>query len=376
MADYQTEVCIIGAGVVGCAIARALAGAGRSVLVLEQNVKPGMGVTSRNSEIIHAGFYYPIGSLKARFCVRGRELLYNFAAEAKVDHQKTGKLVVATNQTQVPELEKLYQQGVHNGVSGLRLIDEKEVHALEPHVTAVAALLSEETGIISAHELCDALYLKAKDFGAEFAFKTPVLEIERKVGEWEVLTGDKENPFSVSAKLVINCAGLFADTIAELAGIDLDEDGYRQYWVKGEYFALNPRIGKKFSRPIYPVPEKNLRGLGVHLTVDLGGQAKLGPNVVEMPRAENYFVDEAHQKDFFEAAKLYLPELRLEDLSPFMAGIRPKLSRPGEPARDFLIQEESERGLPGLINLLGIESPGLTSALAIAEYIKEIAENS
>ena len=398
--NYSADVCIIGSGVVGCAIARELQLRGLHVLVLDRNEKPGMGVSSRNSEVIHAGIYYPTGSLKASLCVEGRKLLYEYCKQRQITHRQIGKLIIAVNKDEESELEKIRLQAEANGVSSLRYLSYSEAKSLEPEVVAYKSIFSPESGVVSVHELCDAFRLDAEKAGAEFIFRTEVIGIEQLEKGWSILTdtvsknspflvanearvSDKyrllapeiavaREPYEIKVGAIINCAGLHSDWIAALAGIEVEAASYKLCWVKGEYFSLSSQWGKKLSHLIYPIPEKNIRGLGTHVTIDVGGQAKLGPNVVEISRSEDYDVSESSKNKFFEAAKLYLPNLSEEDISPAYSGIRPKLSKAGEPVRDFVIAEESSKGYPGLVSLIGIESPGLTSALAIAKKVSAL----
>lgn len=391
-----TSVCIIGAGVIGCAIAYELGKAGYTITVIDANAKPGQGITSRNSEIIHAGMYYPTDSLKAKLCVEGRILLYDYCKKFNVAHKQTGKIIIASSDQEIEELEKINQQALANGITSLRFLSKSEVAALEPHVVAHGALLSPETGIISAHDFCTSLETHATNSGVTFAFQTLVTGLTRSTNGWKIQTQEirgvegvksalpypqyspavslNDLPYSFSADYVINSAGLYADWVSALAGVDPSKYGYELTWVKGEYFSLSAAWGKKLSHLVYPVPEKNIRGLGVHVTLDIGGQAKLGPNVIEMNRIEDYSIDATHREAFFHAAKKYLPSLSISDIAPAYAGIRPKLSKAGEKARDFVITEESPHGAARFINLIGIESPGLTSALAIGKHIRTLIE--
>ncbi len=390
--DASTDVCIIGAGVVGCAIAQALAKKGLKVIVIELNDKQGQGISSRNSEVLHAGLYYPPGSLKARLCVRGRKLLYDYLQKRGISHRKIGKLIVATNPTQHEQLEALKARGERNGVSGLSYISPEELGRIEPDIFATAALLSRESGIVSAHELCAALAADGIAAGAQFVFRTAVTDIKRTNEAWHIQTDSVisrgANPpiikalsshppavtlsgklYSLAAKYLINAAGLYSDWIAELAGVPTLASNYSLHWTKGDYFALNSKWRGRLMHLIYPLPPQDLHGLGVHITLDLQGNLRLGPDAFEVPRTEDYLVDEAKAELFFQSAREFLPALELSDLSPMMSGIRPKLTRTGDSVRDFIIAEESSKGLPGLINLIGIESPGLTSSLAIGEHV-------
>jgi L-2-hydroxyglutarate oxidase LhgO len=366
----EPEVLVIGAGAVGLACAAALARQRHDVLVVERHAGPGREISSRNSEVIHAGLYYPRGSLKATLCVRGRELLYERCRERGIPHRRLGKHVVATDASQVSALEEICALGRSNGAGALELIDSTELERREPRVQASAALWSPETGILDSAAFIASEQAEFEARGGTVVFRTEVSELVRRGQRWWIETlGQSGERFGIGATWVVNAAGLQADSIAERAGMQIDELGYRQSPCKGDYFALAPALGAITRGLVYPVPSAG--GLGVHITVDLGGRYRLGPDVewVDSPR---YDVDPAKAESFAEAARRYLPEIRPEQLSPDFAGVRPKLQRPGEPPHDFVIEEGSPHGAPGLINLLGIESPGLTSALAIAERVVEL----
>jgi L-2-hydroxyglutarate oxidase LhgO len=362
----QIECVVIGAGVVGLAIARALAARGREVIVLEAAEAIGVGTSSRNSEVIHAGLYYPRGSLKAALCVRGREMLYDYCAGHGVPHQRCGKLLVATARNQVPQLESILARGRENGVFDLVRISGAEATALEPALECVDAVFSPQTGIVDSHQLMLALQGDAEHDGAVFAFHAPVQEIEAANGRFVVRVGGNE-PTEIGCACVINSAGLHANGLARrIRGLDA-----RQvpplYLARGNYFSISGRA--PFSRLIYPMP--NEAGLGVHLTLDLGGQARFGPDV-EWVDSINYDVDPRRAESFYAQIRAYWPGLPDGALQPAYAGIRPKLSGPGEPAADFMIQGPAAHGVRGLVNLFGIESPGLTASLAIAQRVCEV----
>jgi L-2-hydroxyglutarate oxidase LhgO len=365
MAD--TGVAIIGGGVVGLAVAARLAPRAE-VVILERRARHGQETSSRNSEVIHGGMYYPTGSLKARLCVEGNRRLYELCAARQVPHARVGKIITAMKPEELPALDDLLALGTANGVEMRRLTAE-EARALEPHVPSAGALLSPNTGIVSAHGLMDCLLHLARDAGALLQPRAEVVGLARNGGgDWTVTVraGDEEE--SLTAERVVNSAGLEADTIAALAGIDLDAAGYRQHYWKGSYFSVRPAKAGVVSRLVYPVPGHV--SLGVHAVVGLEGRLRFGPDAEYLPdRALDYRVDESKRAAFAVSVRRLVPEIEDDDLAPDMAGIRPKLQAPGQGVRDFVIAEESARGRPGLVNLLGIDSPGLTSSLAIAEEV-------
>jgi len=366
----EVDVVVVGAGVVGLAAAAALARNGRSVWILERHDAIARETTSRNSEVVHAGLYYPPGSLKAVLCVEGREALYRRCRERGIPHRRLGKLVVATSAAEVPVLERILATGRSNGVPGLELVDGPAVSALEPEVAAVAALLSPDSGIVDAHALALSYLAEAEQHGAVLLPRTTLRAARRDGGGWSlgVLDADGDDA-SVRCAAWVNAAGLEGDRVAGLAGLDPDAAGLRLHPCKGDYFALAPGAGFAFRRLVYPVPAG--AGLGVHVTLDLGGRIRLGPDA-EYVAGPGYAVDPGKAKAFADAARRYLPRIREEWLQPDYAGIRPKLAGPGEGFRDFVVREESQAGLPGLVNLVGIESPGLTAAGAIAERVVEL----
>ncbi|MFG6460904.1 NAD(P)/FAD-dependent oxidoreductase [Roseateles sp. DXS20W] len=354
----QVDVAVIGAGVVGLAIARELAQRGREVVVIEAAGAIGTGISSRNSEVIHAGLYYPAGSLKARLCVRGKALLYDYCAARGIAHRRCGKLVVATRPQDVTRLEAIAASGAANGVDDLRLLGRSDALALEPALQAAGALLSPSSGIVDSHGLMTALLADAEAAGATLALASPVTGGERDGDAWRLRAGDD---FELGARLVINAAGLFAGQLSEALGVPAPP----LYFARGHYFSLAGRA--PFSRLIYPLPVDG--GLGVHLTLDLGGQARFGPDVQWLPDTDpaalDYAVDPALAPAFEAEVRGYWPGLPAGALQPAYSGIRPKLSGPGEAAADFRI----DTGTPGLVQLFGIESPGLTSCLALAEEV-------
>ena len=362
----QIDAVVIGAGVVGLAVGRALALQGLEVMVLESENAIGTGTSSRNSEVIHAGIYYPAGSLKARLCVQGKQMLYAYCAERGVAHRRLGKLIVATSSGQVAQLAGIQAKAAANGVHDLRQISAAEARALEPALQCEAALLSPSTGIVDSHGLMLALQGDLENAGGLLALLSPLQGID--VGQGtpsHPLRVTTEDGTELAARFVVNAAGLSAVSVAQrVAG--LDKKRLPQAWyAKGNYFTL---AGKApFSRLIYPVPEK--AGLGVHLTLDLGGQAKFGPDVQWVDDPADLRVDPRRGEAFYAEVRKYWPALPDGALQPGYAGMRPKISGPNEAAADFMLQGPGQHGVPGLVNLLGIESPGLTSALAIAAEV-------
>lgn len=362
----EIDVIIIGAGVVGLAIAAEISRANKNVFVFEKNRTFGLETSSRNSEVIHAGMYYPENSLKAKFCVNGNHLLYDLCEKYKVNHKRLGKIIVAANAAETEQVEKLYRQGLQNGISDLQMLSQNEIKHLEPHVEAVAGLFSPSTGIIDSFDLMRSFYCCAKENGVAFVFGAEVINIDRTAGGYQLNVRDANSTYSMTGTVVVNAAGLLSDRVAQLAGIDIGKSGYRLHYCKGEYFSLNSKISRLVNRLVYPVPEK--AGLGVHVTLSLDGCVRLGPNAKYVDIVE-YAVDENDKTEFYQAAHRYLPSIEFDDLSPDFAGIRPKLQNKGDAFRDFIIRDETDKGLPGLINLVGIESPGLTAAPAIAQFV-------
>jgi L-2-hydroxyglutarate oxidase LhgO len=359
----RVDCVIVGAGVVGLAVARALARAGREVVLLEATDAIGTGTSSRNSEVIHAGLYYPPGSSKAKLCVRGRELLYDYCATHGVAHRRCGKLVVATAASQLPALRALRERAEACGVHDLQWLDGREAQALEPALRCTAALLSPSTGIVDSHGLMLSLQGEAEAHGAMLALKSALQRLRRVADGFE-LDVDGDVPMRLRARAVVNSAGLHAVQLASrfegLPAMVLPP----VHWARGHYFACPGRPA--FSRLIYPMPDE--AGLGVHVTLELGGQMRFGPDVQWIDGID-YRVDESRAAAFRDAIRRYWPGLADGVLQPGQAGIRPKLHAPGEPARDFMIQGPNEHAVPGLVNLYGIESPGLTASLAIGDTV-------
>lgn len=360
----RIDCVVIGAGVVGLAAARALALAGRDVVVLEAEGAIGTGISSRNSEVIHAGMYYPHGSLKARLCVEGNRLLREFAVLHGVPIRMVGKLIVATDAEEEGALEGILARGRANGVEGLAPIPAAEAMAMEPQLSCTAALHSPSTGIIDTHALMLALQGEAEENGAVVAFRSPVVG-GRPTGDGIVIEVGGATPSRFLARTVVIAAGLTACAVARSLGMPAVP---ADYLCKGNYFTLTGRM--PFQRLVYPVPVS--AGLGVHYTLDLAGRGRFGPDVEWIER-EDYVVDPARAGSFYGAIRRYWPGLPDGALEPAYAGIRPKIQGPGDPAKDFEIQGPKDHGVPGVVALYGIESPGLTSSLAIGNLVRELA---
>lgn len=365
---YKVDAVVVGAGIVGLVIARSLAMRGREVLVLERERGIGQITSSRNSEVIHAGLYYEPGSLKARFCVEGRRALYQYCTERAIPHRRCGKLVVATAPDEDEALEALYKRACANGVEEIELVGASQLRALEPELRGTSALLSATTGIIDAHALMLACQGDAENAGANVLCRTPL--IGGTIGESSILlrTGGDE-PAALEATLVVNAAGLAAwDVSGSLEGLEVASIPPR-HLAKGSYFSMSGRA--PFHRLIYPVPMQG--GLGIHLTFDLGGQVRFGPDV-EWVNTIDYRVDPARGEVFYDAIRRYWPGLPDGALTPDYAGIRPRTQGRLEPAGDFVIQGPQETGHPSYVALYGIDSPGLTASLAIADHVARLCE--
>ncbi|HTT46465.1 MAG TPA: NAD(P)/FAD-dependent oxidoreductase [Pseudolabrys sp.] len=355
------QTLVIGAGAVGLAVARAAADKGYEVIVAEAANAIGTGISSRNSEVIHGGMYYPTGSVRARHCVRGRRMLYEFCTSHGVPHRKCGKLIVATSDAELDKIAAIEKQGAINGVEGLEMIGGNAARALEPELSCVGALLSPETGIIDGHAFMLALRGDLEDQGGAIAFNTKVVGAARKDGRWQVKFGGGDT-FAFDA--VVNCAGLGAQAVA-CAIEDYPQSRVpRLVMAKGNYFSFTGR--PVFKRLIYPTPV--VAGLGVHVTIDLAGRMRFGPDV-EWIKRETYDVDAGRAASFYERIRTYWPGLPDGSLAPDYCGIRPKLTGPKEAQADFLIDAPAQHGLPGLVQMFGIESPGLTSSLSLAEDV-------
>jgi len=363
----RVECIVVGAGVVGLAAARRLAQSGLEVVLVEAAGDIGTGTSSRNSEVIHAGIYYPAGSLMARLCVSGRRMLYTYCDDHGVPYRRCGKLIVAADANDDEKLASIKAHAEANGVEDMRMLSAAEARALEPALNCTGALLSPATGIVDSHAFMLAMRGEIEDAGGALAFHAPLLRASVVQDGFEVEIGG-ENPMTLQCRLLVNSAGLSAPAVARaIAGMPA-EHVPNIYYAKGNYFSCSTRA--PFSRLIYPVPEPG--GLGVHLTIDLGGQAKFGPDV-EWIDDIDYTVDPARADRFYPAIRRYWPALPDGALTPSYSGIRPKIVPPAIAKQDFVIQGPRDHGLAGLINLFGIESPGLTSSLAIAEEVARLA---
>lgn len=369
MADIDSIV--LGAGVVGLAIARELALAGHEVLVVEAAEGIGTGTSARNSEVIHAGIYYPQNSLKARLCVEGKQLLYQYCAERGIAHKRLGKLIVSANPEQTKHLADIARLAQLNGVDDLYQIDAAEAVRMEPALVCDAALVSPSTGIVDSHGLMLALQGDAENAGAQCVFMTPFREGRVLENGEFLLSFDGAEAMDLTARQVVNATGLSAPAVARKLAGQPEAHIPPAYYCKGSYFTLSGR--SPFSRLIYPMP--NNAGLGVHLTVDLGGQAKFGPDT-EWVDGENYDIDPRRADAFYAAVRQYWPDLPDNALQPGYTGIRPKIVGPGEAAADFVIAGPATHGVRGLLNLFGIESPGLTASLAIAREARAALEQT
>jgi L-2-hydroxyglutarate oxidase LhgO len=385
----QVDTVVIGAGVVGLAVARAIALTGREVMVIEREAAIGQGVSSRNSEVVHGGLYYPTGSLKAKLCVRGKEMMYAYCAERGLPIQNCGKLIVATDDSQLTKLAQIEAQAASNGVPVERLTRE-QARNLEPQLECIAALHSPTTGIVSSHDLMTSLQGDLENAGGMVALATEVESISfldqnssvagvlhaRSAIEKGASFDHQADRVEIGFKQLINAAGLYAPQLAQRMKALAAEHIPQPHYAKGHYYSLSGKA--PFKRLIYPVPEAG--GLGVHLTIDLGGQAKFGPDVqwlegITDPAQIDYSVDPSRADAFYAEVRKYWPLLQDGQLSPSYSGVRPKIVGADQAAADFMIQGEVVHGIAGLVNLFGIESPGLTSSMAIGEYVKEMLLN-
>jgi L-2-hydroxyglutarate oxidase LhgO len=370
----DADVVVVGAGAVGLACAAELARAGLAVVVAERHSSPGQETSSRNSQVIHAGIYYPVGSLKARLCVQGNRDLPAFCEAHGVPFQRIGKWLLAVEPDEEARLAAVVSGGRANGVL-LQEVSTSRFHAEEPHVRAAAAVLSPSTGILDVHGLFRALRVIAEEHGATFAFRHALKAAARIPGGYDLVFDDPSGEeVRLSASRVVNAAGLDADVVAAMPGLDVDAAGYRLSWTKGSYFRIRPARRNLARRLLYPVLPPGFGSvLGIHLTVDLDGELKLGPDIrVLEERQQDYAVADGLRDSFFAAAVRYLPDLEPDDLSPDQSGIRARLQSLGGPFRDFVIAEESTFGFAGWVNLVGIESPGLTSCLGIAREVRAL----
>jgi len=369
----KVDVVVVGAGVVGLCVAQELSKIFTDVLIIERCKTFGQETSSRNSEVIHAGIYYPKDSLKAKTCVEGNRLLYEFCLKNKIPHKKLGKLIVANEPCDIKKLEGLFECGLNNGLSDLKLIEETQIKKLEPHIRAKRAIYSPSSGIVDTHTFMKTLAWLLKENHGTIVYNTELIRINPVKAGFEITVRDKkEGDFTFLTRILVNSGGLDSDKIAALAGLDKPE--YKIKYCKGDYFRLSSIKSRLISHLIYPIPRPHTVGLGIHATLDLSGSVRLGPDD-EYADKIYYDVDPNKAKKFYASAKEFLLFIDLEDLKPDMAGIRPKLQGPDEDFKDFIIKDERDEGLPGLINLIGIESPGLTASLSIARLVKNLAED-
>jgi L-2-hydroxyglutarate oxidase LhgO len=364
--SYWADITIIGAGVTGLAIASQVTRGNRDVYLLEKNETFGQEQSSRSSEVIHAGIYYERDSLKAKMCVEGNGLLYGLCEKNGIAHRKCGKIIVATNDIEAKELVKLYGRGKDNGVP-LEMVSTQEVRQLQPDIKGIAAIFSPTTGVVDSFALMKYFLGKARDNGISVAYRTKVIGIEEVSGGYKVRVEDDASDFSFTTRVLVNCAGLHSDKIAEMAGINIDEADYRLHWCKGEYYSVSGGNNKIVSRLIYPVPMGI--SVGVHVCLDVNWRLRLGPLFYYVDEI-GYGIDDSAKRAFLDSSIMKaLPFIGPLDLEPETSGIMAMLQGEGEGFRDFVIRHEGDKGLPGFINLIGIESPGLTSSPAIARYV-------
>ena len=366
MADF--EIAVIGAGVVGLAIAARLSKRHPHLVLIEKNEKYGMETSSRNSEVIHAGIYYEPGSLKARLCVEGRDELYSLCKTHGIGYKPLTKLITATTIPELAKLESIQQNAAKNGVE-LQVLDKLAALKLEPNIRTEGGLFSPLTGIISAHDLMDYFFHVIQSNGGIVQHRCQVVGIRQSSNGYEIDLDEAGNTSNITSEVVINAAGLGSDLVAQMIGIDIDKEDLRLSYAKGSYFSNTQSKANLISRLVYPMPANE--ELGVHALLDLGGRLKFGPDLEYLEsRTINYSVAENKRHAFAESIRRILPGINDEDITPDMSGVRPKLQKEGEPARDFVIVHETARGLSGFVNLIGMESPGLTSAPAIARYVE------
>ncbi len=368
---YRADITIIGAGVVGLAIASQVAKASREVYVLEKNETFGQEQSSRNSEVIHAGIYYEKDSLKAKMCLEGNALLYELCEKNGIAYKKCGKIIVATNNAEAEELEKLYRRGKDNGAP-LKMLSLREMSQLEPNIRGIAAFYSPTTGILDSYALMRYFIGKARENGVQIAYKTKVIGIEKVSEGFEVKVEDFAGYSSFLSRVVINCAGLCSDRVAEMTGINIDEANYKIHWCKGEYYSVGGGKNKLVNRLIYPVPMTI--SVGVHVCLDVNWRLRLGPLFYYVNEL-SYKIDDTRKRDFLRFSRMKaLPFIEASDLEPESSGIMAMLQGKGQGFRDFVIRHEYDRGLPGFINLVGIDSPGLTCSPAIARYVSHLVD--
>lgn len=369
----KVDCVVVGAGVIGLAIARQLSQQQGSCLILDAETQFGSQTSSRNSEVIHAGIYYPRGSLKAQLCVEGNKSLYEYCKTKHIEHKKIGKLIVASQPSQIPQLEDIKRHALNNGVEDLIWLDQQKLRQMEPDVRGCAALFSPSTGIIDSHELMLGLLSDIEKQGGQLVCQSQVENIRVMKNGFKITGTSQGQPFEILSKILINAAGLGAQHLAKNVQAPDKIGGIPElHLCKGNYFSLQESA--PFKHLIYPIPEANTAGLGIHATLNLSGQVRFGPDTQTICDID-YQVDEQQKPKFIAAIKRYYPQINPDNLVPDYSGIRPKLSRPGQPARDFVIQGPKDHGIGGMVQLFGIESPGLTSCLAIGKYVESLLTN-
>jgi L-2-hydroxyglutarate oxidase LhgO len=368
----DSEITIIGAGVVGLAIAEKVSEKYKNVFLIEKHTSFGQETSSRNSEVIHAGIYYTKDSLKAKLCIEGKGLLYDYCKKYGVPFNNCGKLIVATSEVEISVIEGIRQTAMNNGVDDLIVLEREQISELEPNIFALKALYSPSTGIVDSHSLMKQYETNTVNNGCQIVYGSEVTGISKIKNGYEITIYDSDKKiYSFTSEIVINSAGLTSDKISEMVGIN--DENLKILFCKGEYFRINPPKNRLINRLVYPVPHQNMEGIGIHVTIDMGGGVKLGPDVKYLEsNIYDYKLTASKQEAFYKSAKKFLPFLEFEDIAPEMAGIRPKIQKPGDPLQDFYIKEEGGRGFPGFINLIGMESPGLTSSIAIAKYVEKL----
>ena len=368
----RADVVIIGAGAVGLAIAECLSTLKKNIILLERHSTFGQDTSTRNSEVIHGGMYYPTDTLKARLCVNGNRMLYEICSKYNIPYRKTGKLIIANTEEERQNVEEILEQGQINQVPDLRIIEQSEILTLEPHVRAKWALFSPSSGILDATALMHHFEQLAIENGVTIRYDHEVVGIKETSGQYKVIVKRAIGKIEeISTDVVINAAGLYADKVAAMLGIDVNESAYQLHWVKGEYFDVHRRHAGKMEHLIYPTPTPV--SLGIHVRLRLDGSFALGPNAIYVDEID-YDVNPNHLNEFFSNCEGYMPFLDKTDLTPGIAGIRAKLQAKGESVKDFVIRDEADKGLSGFINLVGIDSPALTACMAIAEEVKDIYE--
>ncbi len=370
----RTDITIIGAGVVGLAIAYSISDLGLDVTIIDKHDSFGREASSRNSEVIHASIYYPQNSLKGRLCLEGNKLMYRLCKDYCIPYSNCGKLIVANNKDECNQLNGILENAIDNGAHGVRIVNKIEIFEIEPNVHADSAIFCPSSGIVDSHKLMEFFEQYSKSKNVNFVYNHEVKELSFDNKDYRIIVKDKEsNEFQLTSKIIINSAGLMSGRIAELLGIDIDKHNYRINYHKGIYFRVNRNLDKYPKALIYPLPPES-GSVGIHTTPDLYGGMRLGPHFFWSDEID-YSVDNTFLKYFFGSAVRYLPFLDIEDLKPDMAGIMSSIQKEGEMMKDFVIREESDKGFPGLINLIGMESPALTASPAIGEYVKEIVMN-